>query len=560
MAEKSFFYNALPDAASPTGYDRNYNADDLSDWLEVVLSTGVIKSNTGLKVTPAGGLSVSVAVGKAVINGKPYRNDAAKVFTIDTAPTGSGSRIDFIVLRFDRNATVRNTYLAYKKGTGTAAPALIRTDLIYELALAKITVAPAVTEITAAAITDLRGDSETVVTTTTGQSVGFCPYMTAVKGYDDYYDAIIQVYADNVTAATQTATFVTGIASALYNRSTDIVHVYTNGIKETDDRYTVTTPAGFVVITFTAAKSVGSVVRVEIEHFIDGEGLGTALSQYTELVENVASLQNVNNYNYVCSGVDDNIKISNIVKAYLSGGTDYGSMKLNVYGNIGISTPANGSGTSVSPYRWFDFNVSSNRKIIVDFSGCGQIAPPIISGKYNSVFMTNSAAEIIGANVTASQTAAETVVIVSEATGGAVLFKNCRFWVTAYRDSKIGMHGTFENCRGSVANVTNNSYCFLPSTNGLVRLNGGEYYAYCGRSDLQSSIIGQSGANSVSILYGVNAPTIARSGFYQTHSLLQWAGGGVLCCTDLISALPMIVVAGISNIRGTISMSKAGSM
>ena len=82
MAEKSLFYNALPDASSPTGYDRNYNADDISDWLDVVMTTGVIKSNTGLKVTPAGGLSVSVDVGKAVINGKPYRNDAAKVFTI----------------------------------------------------------------------------------------------------------------------------------------------------------------------------------------------------------------------------------------------------------------------------------------------------------------------------------------------------------------------------------------------------------------------------------------------------------------------------------------------
>ena len=149
MAEKSLFYNALPDASNPTGYDRNYNADDISDWLDVVMSTGVIKSDTGLKVTPAGGLSVSVDVGKAVINGKPYRNDASKVFTIDTAPTGSASRIDFIVLRFDRNASVRNTYLAYKKGEGAAAPALIRTDLIYELALARITVAPPAVIVTA---------------------------------------------------------------------------------------------------------------------------------------------------------------------------------------------------------------------------------------------------------------------------------------------------------------------------------------------------------------------------------------------------------------------------
>jgi hypothetical protein len=61
-------------------------------------------------------------------------------------------------------------------------------------------------------------------------------------------------------------------------------------------------------------------------------------------------------------------------------------------------------------------------------------------------------------------------------------------------------------------------------------------------------------------LNGVNAPTLARSGFYQTNSVLQWAGGGILSCTDLVSALPLITVAGISNIRGTIEKSKAGAM
>lgn len=557
MAEKALFFNALPDTRQPTGYDRNYNADDISDWLEVVLATGVIKSDTGLKVAAAGGMNVSVNVGKAVIQGKPYRNDAAKVFTIDTAPTGSTPRADLIVLRLDRNISVRNTYLAYKKGTGANVPALERTDLIYELALAKITVAPAVTEITAAAITDLRGDRESVVTTTTGQSLGFCPYMTAAKGYDDYYDAIMQTHESTVSYSSNAV--ITDIPSALYNDKYSIIEVYTNGIKEQKAAYTTSVSGGYVVITFTTAKAAGAKITVVLHNFIDGEGMSTALAQYTQLLQDVTDLKAAGEYNYICNGVNDNVLIGDIVRAYLSGGTDYGSMKLNIIGNIGISTPANGMGTSVSPYRWFDFNIQSNRKIIIDFSSSGQIAPPITGGKYNSVFITNSAAEIIGANVTVSQTAADTVVIVSEATGGAVLFKNCRFWVTAYRDSKIAMHGTFENCRGSVANVVNNSYCFLPSINGLVRIIGGEYYAYCG-SGFQSSIVGQSGTNSVSILYGVNAPTIERSGFYQTHSLLQWAGGGVLNCTDLISALPLIVVSGISNIRGTITMSKAGAM
>jgi hypothetical protein len=100
----------------------------------------------------------------------------------------------------------------------------------------------------------------------------------------------------------------------------------------------------------------------------------------------------------------------------------------------------------------------------------------------------------------------------------------------------------------------------LPFTDSLLRIEGGEYYAYTGASSAQSAVVGQSAADSVSILNAVNAPTLARSGFYQTNSVLQWAGGGILSCTDLVSALPLIVVAGISNIRGTIAKSKAGLM
>ena len=100
----------------------------------------------------------------------------------------------------------------------------------------------------------------------------------------------------------------------------------------------------------------------------------------------------------------------------------------------------------------------------------------------------------------------------------------------------------------------------MPSTSSIVRIYGGEYYAYTGDANKQSAVVGQSGTDAVTVMYGVNAPTVARSGFYQTNSVLQWAGGGILNCTDLISDLPMIVVSGISNIRGTISKSKAGAM
>lgn len=583
MAEKSLFYNSLPDASSPTGYDRNYNADDISDWLDVVMSTGVIKSNTGLKVTPAGGLSVSVDVGKAVINGKPYRNDAAKVFTIDTAPTGSTSRIDFIVLRFDRTVSIRNTYLAYKKGTGTAAPALTRTDLIYELALAKITVAPFATEITAAAVADLRGDAESVVTTTTGQSRGYCPYMTAAKGYDDYYDAIVLEYTDAVTLSAQSATVSFNIPQYGWT-GVDIVTVYTNGIKEREGAYSISGN----VITFTAAKAAGTVVEVVVNKFIDGEGLGTVLEQYKTLQATVLKLSNTDKYKYICNGINDNIALSQIAQAFHAGtynaaeitqsAADFlakwggpsglaalaadAFIKIDVFGTFKASAPYAGAGTSTNGYQWLALGTATDatKRLVFDFSGVEKMHFPCTSGARHIIFYGRDV-HVIGANVSASNTAAGTIIRAFDTSIGRITAERCAFDITAYQDSYISTLGTFTNCRGSVANMINNCYCFQTATAGILRINGGDYFAYtAATSGVQCAVVGQSGADAVSILYGMNAPTVERSGFKQISSVIQFAGGGVLSCTDLVSALPLVVVAGISNIRGTIAKSKPRSI
>ena len=42
MAQKGLFFNALPDSTSPTGYDRNYSADDISDWFSIVCTTHLV--------------------------------------------------------------------------------------------------------------------------------------------------------------------------------------------------------------------------------------------------------------------------------------------------------------------------------------------------------------------------------------------------------------------------------------------------------------------------------------------------------------------------------------
>lgn len=559
MAEKSLFFNALPDSTSATGYDRNYNADDISEWLSSAFETGVIKTNTvdtepqGLKVVKADKMTIHVNAGKAAIKGKAYINNAIKSLTLGAAPTGQTSRYDLVVLRFDNNPTKsgRKITLELKQGTSAipTVASLERNDTgtIYELLIAYIEVKPGVDTINQENIHDTRGDTT------------LCPWFTAVKGYEDYYDAAIERHEETTTVAATTTTVTSKISSKLYNSSYSLISIFTNGIKEVEGTYTINTSGAFITATFTSQKTAGTKITFLLENFIDGEGMTTALQDYSKWKEAVAKLETANEYTYICNGRNDNVLISNIVRTFYST-NDYKSAKIRVVGKIGLAAPFGGEGTTSNPYAWFNFinSVETNRTVTVDFSNCSEINPTITDGTYNVIFRT-SKIKITGANVIANNTAEGTNIRVFNALEGAHKVEDCRFWLTGYKDSLIALTGTFTNCRGSVANIINNSYCFMPSSNGVTRLIGGEYYAYTSDSTKQSSIVGQSGADSVSILYGVSAPTAARSGFYQTNSILQWAGGGILSCTDLISALPMIVVSGISNIRGTIAKSKVNT-
>ena len=560
MAQKSLFFNALPDAQSPTGYDRNYNADDISDWLSVVWDNGVVKG--GLAVEAATGMTVNLNIGRAAINGKAYINNAITSFTV-TANGGSSTRYDYVILRFNNNVAVRTITAQLVTGTTslpTTAGSLTRSDNIYDLMLCYIAVAPNTTSIVQANITDTRGYDNSVNAGGSyvyGDLANACPYFTAVKGYDNYYDAIIQSFESVVTLASSTATVVTTLPAGLYNDAYSLIEVYTNGIRENDNAYTVGTSGGYITITFTANKNAGAKITVDLGNFIDGEGLSTAIAGYNQFVEDVTELQQFNEFNYYCNGSNDNTLITNLVNTFINGGSDYKSLKLNIIGNFGYSYMVGGSGTSVSPYQLFNF-ASGNRKVILDFSNCSAVNVSV-SGVYVNIFnMTTGSIKINNLSLIASGTASGTVIRVFNTPNANIECNNCRFWVTGYQDSLISLCGTFNNCRATVTNSINNSYCFMTAATGLLTLNGGVYYAYCGASNLKSAVVGQSAAGAVSLLYGVVAPTTAVTGMYQTNSIYQVnQNGNYINCRDLVSALPVSVQSGYSTVAGTISLSKA---
>lgn len=160
MAEKYSFFNAVMDTDG--NYDREYLAEDFAAYFASFIGNGIYANpSSSLKVTAAGGFNVSVAAGKAWINGYFYENTSAKTFSVDVENTNGQSRIDSIVLRLD--LVNRRITTELKKGTvatSPTAPTLTRSTNIYELCLADIKVVGGNTEILQANITDRRYSSK----------------------------------------------------------------------------------------------------------------------------------------------------------------------------------------------------------------------------------------------------------------------------------------------------------------------------------------------------------------------------------------------------------------
>lgn len=545
MGQKSLFFNAM---LIDDDYDRKYNADDISDWFSIVCTTGVLKG--GLQASVGTGLTVNVSVGKATIKGKGYVNTATLNISVGNAPTGANPYYVPIKLQYNNEQTASGRYIEIVAGDPlTTIPTisnLTQTDTIWELMLGYAIIQPNASVVSQ-------------VVDTRGQDV--CPWFTAVKGYDDYYDAIIQQFEYDVTLQASSTTVITNLAANLYNDKYSLVEVYVNGLREEEDNYTVGTNSSYITITFTSLKNAGADISVILNNFIDGEGLPTALEEYTQWAQDVADLKAANSYTYVCNGLNDNVNITNLVNTFRNGGNDNGSLELKIVGNFGCKNgtqyvvPVGGSGTSASPYKIFDF-VSGSRRVVLDFYNCSEINVPI-SGVYGIIFNVQGTGVVFkGLNVVTSGSASGTCIRAFNSTGGIITCEDCRFWINAYLNSFISNNGVFKNCRGSVSNSTNNSYCFQPTS--LVELDGGEYYAYTGQSNKQSAIVGQSTADAVSILYGVNVPVVARAGFYQTNSILQWSGGGQVRCRDMITTLADVIASGV--VENTIAINKPSTL
>lgn len=142
---------------------RDHTEAEFAEVLGDFLMDGVIRNRDAqaqgmLAVTAPGGMTVNVAVGRAMVQGFWYKNTATKGLAIAANASGS-TRIDRVVLHLDRTA---NTIIAQiKQGTPGTGVGLALTRVIggdYEICIAEVTVANGAATIIAGNLADKRND------------------------------------------------------------------------------------------------------------------------------------------------------------------------------------------------------------------------------------------------------------------------------------------------------------------------------------------------------------------------------------------------------------------
>lgn len=144
------------------GFD--FDAADVAAYL-AGLASGVFSGDEDFPVTAAGGLKVTVGAGRGWVHPSRFTGYSITKREADTLtmPLADPSlpRIDRIVMRYDAGA--RAASLQVLQGTASStptAPAISRTELIYDLCLAEITRPAGSTAVTTGQITDTRLDEK----------------------------------------------------------------------------------------------------------------------------------------------------------------------------------------------------------------------------------------------------------------------------------------------------------------------------------------------------------------------------------------------------------------
>lgn len=547
MSIKYRFFNAKATTqGGVTIYDREYDSSDLTDYLKRFFTDGVfMEPSTALQILAAStGLAVNMQAGAALINGCTIESDAAVSFTLSAAHA-TLPRIDRIVVRW--NISERKMEFALKAGTPAAtpaAPSLSRTEYVHELSLAQIYVSAGATALTQSNITD-----ERLNTNVCGAVVATVQHVDTTSIFNQYQDALdsflknstdkiaafclYQEYVQETTSsAGQTVVAIDSAKIPDFNPDTDIMQVYVNGERLTPSEYTV----GAGSVALASALTAGNIIMLVCVKSVDGTDADTQTlsKQVAELAVKVAQ---VGKLVYYATGTNDNIALSDLAYAFYAGEGEFANigvndqLKIEIVGTLGISAPYSGSGTSASPYIYFDFGRPSpnSRKLVFDFTSADRVNVEA-TGTYATIFGGNYV-NVVGLRLLAEGT------YVNVFNGQLTTARDCELYVTAQLDTSVSYtgSGTFTDVRTSITSVGGNVFIFRCSGDVVCNVTRGEHYAFTADSSKESVCfyIAASQTAAKLLLTNVQALKTTRSGYFQTNA--------VKCNSGYCSAVGCIV-------------------
>lgn len=276
MAINFYFFNAVESGGT---YDREYNAEDVTSYLDGLVGNGVFPTpSTSLQVRASSGMNVIVGAGSGWIHGHKLVNTADLTLTIEASDVVL-NRIDSVIFYVDH--TAREMGIEVKKGAlgaTPAAPALQRDDERWEMCLAQIYVAKQAAAITAAAITDTRTNSslcgivqgliQQIDTTTLWeqQQAAFDDWFESVRTQFQEVLAIRRIEAIYQTVNSNEDTFVITDHVPTYSYAYDILDIFINGLHLAPGEYTNTN--GTVTLA-TPIVSPGAVITFAVTQGYD---------------------------------------------------------------------------------------------------------------------------------------------------------------------------------------------------------------------------------------------------------------------------------------------------
>lgn len=267
MAINSYFFNAILDDGV---YDRTYNADDITSYLDLLVGNGVFPNpSTQLQVRAGTGMNVIVGAGSGWINGHKMVNTADLTLSV-TAADVVLDRIDAVIFYVDY--TQRTMGISIKTGTAAAnpvVPSMTRSSTRYEMCLARIYVAKQTTAINAGMIADTRGFSNVCgyvqgliqqIDTTTlwqQQQQEFDDWFAGVKDQFEAGKVFKKLEGIYTTQTANEASFNVLTYVPTYSFAYDILEVYINGIHLTGNEYTI---SNSTVTLETPIEEAGAVI------------------------------------------------------------------------------------------------------------------------------------------------------------------------------------------------------------------------------------------------------------------------------------------------------------